>query len=171
MNFDSQLPELHYWTCRSLWDLTCITFLYRWLSLCFTSSTLTVRSVPTGYTGRVFHALRGKHSALQATSHHRLTRCPSLSAMAFPIAEWSSLSYHTRTTPTGSTWVLSTGIYHSRGRWVSHPQSADRLLWPQPHCGSSLSVWIVSCCESSRPGMVGPYGSPTGAFDASRAVW
>jgi hypothetical protein len=39
-----------------------------------TSSTLTVRSVPTGCTGRVFRALRGKHSAPQATSHHRLTR-------------------------------------------------------------------------------------------------
>jgi hypothetical protein len=45
------------------------------------------RSVPMGCTGRVFHALRGKHSALQATSHHRLMRCPSSSAMAFPVAE------------------------------------------------------------------------------------
>jgi hypothetical protein len=30
---------------------------------------MTVRSVPTSCTGRVFHALRGKHSAPQATSH------------------------------------------------------------------------------------------------------
>jgi hypothetical protein len=65
MNFYSQLPELHHLTCRSPWDLTCVTFLYRWLSPCFTSSTLTVRSVPTGCTGRVFHALRGKHLAPQ----------------------------------------------------------------------------------------------------------
>jgi hypothetical protein len=35
----------------------------------------------------VFHALRGKHSASQATSHHRLMRCPRSSAMAFPVAK------------------------------------------------------------------------------------
>jgi hypothetical protein len=34
-----------------------------------------------------FHALRGKHSAPLATSPHRLTRCPSSSIMAFPVAE------------------------------------------------------------------------------------
>jgi hypothetical protein len=33
-----------------------------------------------GCTGRVFHALRGKHSAPLATPPHRPTRCPSLSA-------------------------------------------------------------------------------------------
>jgi hypothetical protein len=53
----SQLPELHHLTCRSLGDLTSVTFLYRWLSPCFTSSTLTVRSVPTGYTRTVFPRL------------------------------------------------------------------------------------------------------------------
>jgi hypothetical protein len=61
-------------------------------------------------------------------------------------------------------------IYYPRGRRVSSPQSADGLLWPQPHCGSSLSVRAVSCCESSRPGMVGPYGSPTGPVDTSGAA-
>jgi hypothetical protein len=34
----------------------------------------------------------------------------------------------------------------------------------------SLSVRTVSCCESSRPGMVGLYGSPTGAVVTSRAA-
>jgi hypothetical protein len=62
------------------------------------------------------------------------------------------------------------GIHYPRGCWVSSPQGADGLLWPQPHCGSSLSVRDVPCCESSRPGMVGLYGSPTGAADTSRAV-
>jgi hypothetical protein len=37
-----------------------------------------VRSVPTGCTGRVFHALCGKHSAPLATPLHRPTRCSSL---------------------------------------------------------------------------------------------
>jgi hypothetical protein len=109
MNFYSQLPELHHLTCRSLWDLTWVTFVYRWISPWSTSSTLTVRSVPIGCTRRVFRALRGKRSVPQATSHHRLTRWRSSSAMAFPVAEWSLLFGHTRTTPTGLTWVLSTG--------------------------------------------------------------
>jgi hypothetical protein len=34
----------------------------------------------------------------------------------------------------------------------------------------ALSVRAVSCCESSRPGMVGPYGSSKGAVDASGAA-
>jgi hypothetical protein len=34
----------------------------------------------------------------------------------------------------------------------------------------ALSVWAVSCCESSRPDMVGPYGSPTGAVVANGAA-
>jgi hypothetical protein len=81
---------------------------------------------------------------------------------------------HCSATP-GPRWLVRLefylmGIHHSRGRWVSRPQSADRLLWPQPHSGCSLSVWIVSCCESSQPSMVGPNGSPTGAVDTSRAV-
>jgi hypothetical protein len=34
----------------------------------------------------------------------------------------------------------------------------------------ALSVWVVPCCESSRPGMAGPYGSPTGAVVTRRAT-
>jgi hypothetical protein len=98
MNFYSQVPELHHLTCRSLWDLTWVTFVYIWISPCSTSLTLTVRSVPTGCTGRVFRALRGKRSVPQATSPHRITRWRSLSALAFPAAEWSLLFCHTRTT-------------------------------------------------------------------------
>jgi hypothetical protein len=63
MNFNSQLPELHHLTCCLFETWHVLHFLYWWLSPCFTSSTLTVRSVPTGCTGRVFLALRGKHSA------------------------------------------------------------------------------------------------------------
>jgi hypothetical protein len=144
--------------------------LYRWFSPCFTSSTLRVRSVLTGCTRSVFHALRGKHSALLATPLHRLTRCPSLSDWVFPVAGWLSLYYHTRTTPTGSTWILSTGFYYPWDRRVSRSPSADGLLWPQPHCGSSLSIRAVSRCESSRPSMAGLYGSPTGAVDVGWAA-
>jgi hypothetical protein len=43
-------------------------------------------SIPTGCTGRVFHTLRGKHSVPLATLLHRLTRYPSSSAWAFPVA-------------------------------------------------------------------------------------
>jgi hypothetical protein len=52
----------------------------------------------------------------------RLTRCPSLSAMASPVAEWLSLFCHTRTTLTGSTWVLSNGD-SSLTRPLSQPSS------------------------------------------------
>jgi hypothetical protein len=40
----------------------------------------------------------------------------------------------------------------------------------QPYCGGSLSVWVVSCCESSRPDVAGLYGSPMGASVISRAT-
>jgi hypothetical protein len=79
---------------------------------------------------------------------------------------------HCSTTP-GPRWLVQLefyllGIYYPQGRWVSRPQSADGLLWTQPHCGSSLSVRAVSCCESSWPGKAGH--TPTRAVVASRAT-
>jgi hypothetical protein len=47
----------------------------------------TIRTNGLHWGGGGFHALCGKHSVPQATSHHRLMRCPSSSAMAFPVAE------------------------------------------------------------------------------------
>jgi hypothetical protein len=170
MKFNSQLLELHHLICCSLWDLTCVTFLYRWLSLCFTSSKLKVRSVPTDCTRRVFHALRGKHSAPLATPLHRLTRCPSSSAWAFPVAEWSSLCYHTRTTRLIRFELRLLGFYYPRGRRVSCSSSVDGFLWAQPYCGGSLAVRVVSSCESSQPDLSGLYGSLAGAADVNRAT-
>jgi hypothetical protein len=34
----------------------------------------------------------------------------------------------------------------------------------------SLSIWVVSSRESSRPGVAGSYGLPPGAAFASRAI-
>jgi hypothetical protein len=61
-------------------------------------------------------------------------------------------------------------FYYPRDHWVSCSPSVDRLLWPQPYCGSSLSIRAVPRCESSRPGLAGPYGSPMGAAVASWAT-
>jgi hypothetical protein len=52
---------------------------------------------------------------------------------------------------------------------VSRSSGIDGLLRPQPYSGSSLSVRVVSSCESSRPGVAGSYGSPSGSTFASRA--
>jgi hypothetical protein len=170
MNVNSQLLELNRLTCFSLWDLTCVTFLYKWLSLCFTSSMLMVQSVPTGCTRRVFHALRGRHSAPLATPLHQLTRCPSSSAWAFPVAGWLSLCYHTRTMPTGSTWALSTGVLLPM-RPSSQPlfecwrtSVTTTLPWWLSLRSGYFPLWVLTT------GVVGSYGSLTGAADVSRAT-
>jgi hypothetical protein len=169
MNFYSQLPELHHLTCRSPWDLTCVTFLYRWLSPCFTSSTLTVRYQ------RV--ALGGFSTpCVGSTQRRRLPHPTDLWGVRVR-ALWRSplqSDRHCTATP-GPRWLVwlefyLLRIYYPRGRRVSSPQSADGLLWPQPHCGSSLSVRVVSFCESSRADIVGPYGSPMGPAVAGRAA-
>jgi hypothetical protein len=172
MNFYSQLPELHHLTCRSLWDLTWVTFVYRWISPCSTSSTLTIRSVPTCCT-----ALGGFFApGMGSTQWRRLPHPTDLwgeGVWAVWRSPLQSDCYCSATLrPRRLVWLelYLLGIYHSRVRGVSCPQSTDRLLWPQPHRGSSFSVWTVSCCESSRPSMVGPFGPPTGATDPSRAV-
>jgi hypothetical protein len=110
MNFIHSCQNCIIWhvTLFETWHV--LHILYRWLFPYSTNTTLTVRSVPTDCTGRVFHALRGKHSAPLATPPHRIARCPSLSAWAFHVAGWSSLCYHTRTTSTGLTWALYTGV-------------------------------------------------------------
>jgi hypothetical protein len=54
--------------------------------------------------------------------------------------------------------------------FCDHNPSVVALSPFGPQCGSSLSVRVVSCCECSRPGMVGPYGSPTRAVVASGAA-
>jgi hypothetical protein len=50
---------------------------------------------------------------------------------------------------------------------VSRPSGVDRLLRPQPYSGGSLSVWVVSGREPTRPSVVGPYGPPSGVAIAS----
>jgi hypothetical protein len=67
--------------------------LYRWLFPCSMSTTLMVRSVPMGCTGRVFHALCGKHSALLATPLRRPTRCSSTVLPHLDHADWFDLSF------------------------------------------------------------------------------
>jgi hypothetical protein len=62
------------------------------------------------------------------------------------------------------------GFYYPRDRRVNRSPSVDGLLRPQLYCGSSLCVRAVSRCESSRPGMAGLYGSPTGAAVVSWAA-
>jgi hypothetical protein len=62
------------------------------------------------------------------------------------------------------------GVLLPRVCRVSRSSGIDGLLWPQPHSGGSLSVWVVSSCESSRPGVAGSHGSRLGATFASRAV-
>jgi hypothetical protein len=149
MNFYSQLPELHHLTCRSLWDLTCVTFLYRWLFLCFTSSTLTVRSVPTGSTGRFSTPCVG-------STHRRwLHHSTDLWGVRVRAIGCSPLQgdHHCTATPGPRRLVRHElcllRFYYPRDRRVSHSPSLDELLWPQPHRGSSLRsgcflLWVLT---------------------------
>jgi hypothetical protein len=54
--------------------------------------------------------------------------------------------------------------------WVSRPSGVDRLLRPQAYSGGSLSIWVVSGREPTRPNMVVPYGPPSGAAFSSWAT-
>jgi hypothetical protein len=170
MNFIHNRQNFTIWHAVLPWDLTCLTFLYRWLSPCSTSSTLTVRSVPTGCTGRVSTPCVG-------STQHRWLHHPTDLRGVRVRALWRSplqSDRHCTATPGPRRLVrlefYLLGIYYPRGRRVSSSQSADELLWPQPHRGSSLVVQTVSCRDSSRPSMVGPYGSPTGVVVARRAI-
>jgi hypothetical protein len=140
--------------------------LYRWLPPLFSRLALTVRSVPTGYTRRAFHALRGRHLAPQATPLRLSTRRSSLSTWACPATGWPSPC--PLTGPPQLVWPELHVLVPSWAgdRRVGCPMGADGLLWPQPGWGGPIPIWVVPGSGPTWTSMVGPCGPLTGATSA-----
>jgi hypothetical protein len=170
MNFIHSCQNFTIWHVVLFETWHALHFWYRWLSPCFTSSTLTVRSVPTGCTGRVSTPCVGR---TQRRWLHHSTDLRGVRVRALGSSPLQG-DHHCAATPGPRRLVqlelCLLGFYYPRDRRVSRSLSVDGLLWLQPDRGGSLSVRAISRCESSRPGVAGPYGSPTGAAVVSRAA-
>jgi hypothetical protein len=166
MNLYSQLIELHHLTCRSPWDLTCVTFLYKWFP-----RVSRVRRRRYDPYQRV--ALGGFSTPCVGSTQcrwlHHCTDLRGVRVWAFghsPLQVIVTVLPH----PDHDDWFDLSFVYWGFITHETIESAALRVL--TDFCDHNptvvaLSPFGVFPVESSRPSLVGPYGSPTGAVVAS----